>query len=109
MSDQVGNQNVGFLMTRLISSLSYIPGKLLSRQILFVCWEGVLDVLSVLLNGKSNCGITSSLAVMIRMEGAKEESMRAREAMCKCLDGLQKAAKLCCLLGTCSFYILDMV
>ena len=36
---------------------------------------------------------------MIRMEGAKEESMRARDAMCKCLDGLQKAAKLCCLLG----------
>ena len=36
---------------------------------------------------------------MIRMEGAKEESMRARDAMCKCLEGLQKAAKLCCLLG----------
>ena len=81
------------------SSILCILGKLLSKQILSTCWTGILDVLSVLLNGKSNCGITSSLAVMIRMEGAKEESMRARDAMCKCLEGLQKAAKLCCLLG----------
>lgn len=59
----------------------------------------MLDVLSVLLNGKSSCGISSSLALMIGTEGAKEESIRAREAIVMSLDGLQKAARLCCTLG----------
>ncbi|XP_060566710.1 brefeldin A-inhibited guanine nucleotide-exchange protein 3-like isoform X2 [Ruditapes philippinarum] len=36
---------------------------------------------------------------MIGTEGAKEESLRKREALCKCLEGLQTAAKLCCSLG----------
>lgn len=77
----------------------YSTGKKISKQILSTCWEGVLDVLSVLLNGKSSCGITSSLALMLGTEGAKEETMKAREAVCHSLDGLQKAAKLCCILG----------
>lgn len=92
-------QTVCLMHFKFFSLFSCLAGKLLSKQILWSCWEGILDVLSVLLNGKSNCGITSSLAVMMRMDGAKEESMRAREAMCKSLDGLQKAARLCCLLG----------
>ncbi|XP_069142688.1 brefeldin A-inhibited guanine nucleotide-exchange protein 3-like isoform X2 [Argopecten irradians] len=74
-------------------------GKRFSKRVLSRCWEGVLDVLSVLLNGKSSCGITSSLALMLGTEGAKEESLRAREAICMSLDGLQKAARLCCALG----------
>ncbi|CAE1139032.1 unnamed protein product [Acanthosepion pharaonis] len=78
---------------------SIAAGKKISKQILSTCWEGVLDVLSVLLNGKSSCGITSSLALMLGTEGAKEETMKAREAVCHSLDGLQKAAKLCCILG----------
>ncbi|XP_033740095.1 brefeldin A-inhibited guanine nucleotide-exchange protein 3-like isoform X2 [Pecten maximus] len=74
-------------------------GKRFSKRVLSRCWEGVLDVLSVLLNGKSSCGITSSLGLMLGTEGAKEESLRAREAICMSLDGLQKAARLCCALG----------
>ncbi|KAL5009933.1 hypothetical protein ScPMuIL_012238 [Solemya velum] len=74
-------------------------GKKLSKRILSLCWDGVLDVLSVLLNGKNSCGITSSLALLLGIEGAKEESMRAKDAICMSLDGLQKAARLCCTLG----------
>jgi len=36
---------------------------------------------------------------MLGTEGAKEESFRAREAICMSLEGLQKAARLCCMLG----------
>ncbi|XP_053390612.1 brefeldin A-inhibited guanine nucleotide-exchange protein 3-like, partial [Mercenaria mercenaria] len=74
-------------------------GKLLASEILSTCWDGILDVLSVLLNGKSAIGVTNTFAIMIGTEGAKEESLRKREALCKCLDGLQTAAKLCCSLG----------
>ena len=82
----------------IILILSF-AGKKFSRRVLSKCWEGVLDVLSVLLNGKNSCGITSSLALLLGTEGAKEESHRAREAICMSLDGLQKAARLCCTLG----------
>ncbi|KAK3577451.1 hypothetical protein CHS0354_032302 [Potamilus streckersoni] len=74
-------------------------GKKLARQILSSCWDGLLDILSVLLNGRSSCGITSSLALMLGTEGAREESYKAREAICTSLAGLQKAAQLCCNLG----------
>ena len=67
-----------------------------AHRIILVCWEGILDVLSVLIGGKSSCGITSSFALMFN---AKEESHRAREAICASLDGLQKAARLACILG----------
>ena len=70
-----------------------------TKRILTECWDGILDVLSVLLDGKSSCGISSSLALMLGTEGAKEESMRARDAICMSLDGLQKAARLACSLG----------
>lgn len=63
---------------------------------MLTCWDGILDVLSVLLNGKSACGITSNLAIMFN---AREESFRARAAICTSLDGLQKAAKLTSVLG----------
>ncbi|XP_041353818.1 brefeldin A-inhibited guanine nucleotide-exchange protein 3-like isoform X2 [Gigantopelta aegis] len=74
-------------------------GKKLSRHLLSACWYGVLDVLSVLLNGKSSCGINVSLGLMLGTEGAKEESIKARDAICLSLTGLQKAANLCCILG----------
>jgi len=77
----------------------FFSGKRFSRRILSRCWDSILDVLSVLLNGKNSCGITSSIALMLGTEGAKEESFRAREAICMSLEGLQKAARLCCLLG----------
>ena len=59
----------------------------------------MLDVLSVLLTGRGVGGVTNALAIIIGTDGAKEEGLRKREALCKCLDGLQKAAKLCCSLG----------
>ncbi len=63
---------------------------------LTVCWEGILDVLSVLVNGNSTCGITSSFALMFN---AKEESLKARDAICTSLNGLQLAARLSSILG----------
>ena len=66
------------------------------KRVLVVCWENILDVLSVLVSGKSQCGITGSLSLMFN---AKEESRRAREAICGSLESLQKAARLCCILG----------
>ena len=37
--------------------------KLLSKQIQSTCWTGILDVLSVLSNGKSNCRMTLLIQV----------------------------------------------
>ncbi|XP_061176274.1 brefeldin A-inhibited guanine nucleotide-exchange protein 3-like [Saccostrea echinata] len=74
-------------------------GRMFARHVLSKCWDSILDVLSVLLNGKSSCGISSSLGLLLGTEGAKEESLRAREAICTSLNGLQRAAKLCCALG----------
>ena len=76
-----------------------LPGMKLGRHLLSACWDSVLDVLSVLLNGKSSCGINVSLGLMLGTEGAKEESIKARDAICLSLTGLQSAANLCCNLG----------
>ncbi len=61
-----------------------------------VGWDGILDVLSVLFNGKSTCGISGSLATLL---AGKEEGRKAREAVCTSLDALQRAARLACVLG----------
>ena len=71
-------------------------GQKFARRLLLVCWDNILEVLSVLLNGSSSCGITSSLALLV---GGMEETQRARQAVCTSLDGLQKAARLSCILG----------
>ena len=75
----------------------HFSGMKFAHRIIMVCWDGIMDVLSVLIGGKSSCGITSSFALMFN---AKEESSRARDAICSSLDGLQKAARLACILGT---------
>ena len=67
---------------------------------LTTCWTGLLDILSVLVNGRSACGISSNFALMFN---AKEESRRARDAICNCLNSLRKAARLACVLGEISF------
>ncbi len=67
-----------------------------SRRVLHVCWDAILDVLSTVLNGKGAAGISNSLSLLI---AGKEESRRAKEIICSCLDGLQKAARLSCVLG----------
>nr|KAG5694874.1 hypothetical protein BaRGS_029491 [Batillaria attramentaria] len=48
--------------------------------------EGLLDVLSVLLEGKSSCGISFSLGLLLGTEGAREETQRARDAICLSLS-----------------------
>ena len=68
------------------------------RRVLTLCWDAVLDVLSVLTSGRSCCGITSSLAAAV-MFTAKDESRRVRQAICTSLSGLQKAARLSNELG----------
>lgn len=76
--------------------VAHLAGMKFARRIVQACWEGILDVLSVLLSGRSACGITSSISLLL---GGKEESRRAREAICTSLNGLQKAARLSCVLG----------
>ncbi|ESO87248.1 hypothetical protein LOTGIDRAFT_229359 [Lottia gigantea] len=96
-----GKENSGFIDIgqEKTGTQAVEAGKKLSKLILYVCYDDILDVLSVLLTGKSSCGSSSSLALLLGTEGAKEESMRARNAICLSLDGLRKAAKLCCMLG----------
>ena len=76
-----------------------VSGQTLARCILSNCWDCVLDVLSVLLEGKSSCGITFSLGLLLGTEGAREETQRGRDAICLSLSGLQTASRLCCMLG----------
>ena len=79
-----------------------LPGALLAQKILSVAWHGMLDVLSALTSGRGGGGawgggVSGSLAAL--MFNAKEESRRAREAICTSLEGLQRAARLSCILG----------
>jgi hypothetical protein len=67
-----------------------------ARRILTTCWDGILDILSVLITGRSACGVNGSLALMFN---AKEESRRARQAICTSLEGLKTAAMLSSTLG----------
>ncbi|XP_035228366.1 brefeldin A-inhibited guanine nucleotide-exchange protein 3-like [Stegodyphus dumicola] len=74
-------------------------GRKFSRRILTCCWETVLEVLSVLLNGTNSCGISSTIGFLLGTEGAKEEHRKTKDAIAESLDGLQRAAKLCNMLG----------
>jgi brefeldin A-inhibited guanine nucleotide-exchange protein 3 len=67
-----------------------------ARRILTTCWDGILDILSILISGRSACGVNGSLALMFN---AKEESRRARQAICTSLEGLKTAAMLSSVLG----------
>ncbi|GFR02809.1 brefeldin A-inhibited guanine nucleotide-exchange protein 3, partial [Trichonephila clavata] len=81
------------------SSPNIEAGRKFSRRILTCCWETVLEVLSVLLNGTNSCGISSTVGFLLGTEGAKEEHRRTKDAIAESLDGLQRAAKLCNNLG----------
>ncbi|XP_054716947.1 brefeldin A-inhibited guanine nucleotide-exchange protein 3-like [Uloborus diversus] len=74
-------------------------GRKFSRRILTCCWDTMLEVLSVLLNGTNSCGISSTIGFLLGTEGAKEEHRRTKDAIAENLDGLQRAAKLCNILG----------
>ncbi|GFX32652.1 brefeldin A-inhibited guanine nucleotide-exchange protein 3 [Trichonephila clavipes] len=81
------------------SSPNIEAGRKFSRRLLTCCWETVLEVLSVLLNGTNSCGISSTVGFLLGTEGAKEEHRRTKDAIAESLDGLQRAAKLCNNLG----------
>ena len=61
-----------------------------------MCWDGLLSVLSVLISGRNSCGVSGGLPMLFN---AREENRRVREAICGSLEGLQRAAELCCVLG----------
>lgn len=75
---------------------SLCAGKELSTRLLHTCWDSILDVLSVLVTGKGSSGISMSISLLFN---AKEETRKAREAICTSLEGLQRAAYLACILG----------
>ncbi|GFN83267.1 Brefeldin a-inhibited guanine nucleotide-exchange protein 3-like [Plakobranchus ocellatus] len=89
-------------------------GKSLAASVMSACWPEVLDILSVMLNDPSSVGGGSggssgggggsvlgrpSLALLLATDSAQEDVRRARSAICTSLNGLQRAAKLCCVLG----------
>ncbi|XP_059166369.1 brefeldin A-inhibited guanine nucleotide-exchange protein 3-like isoform X2 [Physella acuta] len=77
-------------------------GKLLSINVLSTCWQQILDILSVMLNeqvSSSGGGTRYSLALLLATDSAQEDVRKARSAICMSLNGLQRAAKLCCVLG----------
>jgi hypothetical protein len=81
--------------------LCYCPGVKLSRRVLSCCWDSMLTVLSAGLGDlRGQLGVTSSLALLLGSEVAREEHRRARDSIVASLDGLQKAACLSNILGT---------
>ncbi|KAH6929002.1 hypothetical protein HPB50_022379 [Hyalomma asiaticum] len=82
-----------------LALINLLTGMKFARHVLTACWDTMLEVLSVLLNGTNSCGIASSLGLLLGTDGAKEDHRKAREAVANCLDGLQCAAKLCNVLG----------
>jgi len=68
------------------------------RRVLLCNWEAMLDILSVLTNGRSCAGVSSSLAAAV-MFAARDDNRRVRQAICTSLAGLQKAARLSSALG----------
>ncbi|XP_077540240.1 brefeldin A-inhibited guanine nucleotide-exchange protein 3 isoform X1 [Haemaphysalis longicornis] len=104
-SDQLGSRQLSDYrrLERAATNIVFTPhmmaGMKFSRHVLTGCWDLMLEVLSVLLNGTNSCGVASSLGLLLGTDGAREEHRRAREAVANCLDGLQVAAKLCNVLG----------
>jgi brefeldin A-inhibited guanine nucleotide-exchange protein 3 len=80
--------------------LIYYAGVKLSRRVLSCCWDSMLSVLSAGLGDpRGQLGVTSSLALLLGSEGAREEHRRARDSIVASLEGLQKAARLSNILG----------
>ncbi|XP_037519750.1 LOW QUALITY PROTEIN: brefeldin A-inhibited guanine nucleotide-exchange protein 3-like [Rhipicephalus sanguineus] len=104
-SDQLGSRQLSDYrrLERAATNVVFTPhmlaGMKFARHVLTACWDTMLEVLSVLLNGTNSCGIASSLGLLLGTDGAKEDHRKAREAVANCLDGLQCAAKLCNVLG----------
>ena len=79
-----------------IEMLLCVLGVSFAKEILTVCWDGILDVLSSVLSERSSGDLSSSLSLMLN---AREETEKARQAICLSLEGLQRAARLTSILG----------
>ncbi|KAM7307069.1 brefeldin A-inhibited guanine nucleotide-exchange protein 3 [Ixodes scapularis] len=104
-SDQLGSRQLSDYrrLERASANVELTPSMLagmkFARRVLTTCWDTMLEVLCVLLNGTNSCGVASSLGLLLGTDGAKEDRRKAREAVADCLDGLQRAAKLYNVLG----------
>ncbi|XP_040062115.1 brefeldin A-inhibited guanine nucleotide-exchange protein 3 [Ixodes scapularis] len=104
-SDQLGSRQLSDYRrlerasTNVELTPSMLAGMKFARRVLTTCWDTMLEVLCVLLNGTNSCGVASSLGLLLGTDGAKEDRRKAREAVADCLDGLQRAAKLYNVLG----------
>lgn len=74
-------------------------GVAFARYILVGCWKNLIDTLSTPLTGRM-AGSSKGLAFILGAEGIKEQNQKERDAICMSLDGLRKAARLSCALGT---------
>jgi len=72
-------------------------GMKFARRVLLTTWDSVLEILSTPLE-TSTSGTTNGVAVMLGGE-SKRDHNRERDTICLSLDGLRRAARLCCTLG----------
>lgn len=70
-----------------------------ARYILVGCWKNLIDTLSTPLTGRM-AGSSKGLAFILGADGVKEQNQKERDAICMSLNGLRKAARLSCALGT---------
>lgn len=77
----------------------FLVGIAFARYILIGCWKNLVDTLSTPLTGRM-AGSSKGLAFILGAEGIKEQNQKERDAICMSLDGLRKAARLSCALGT---------
>lgn len=95
-----------FLTTNAIKSFSssnsnafLTPGVAFARYLLIGCWKNMIDTLSTPLTGRM-AGSSKGLAFILGAEGAKEQNQKEKDSICVSLDGLRRAARLSCALGT---------
>ncbi|CAH1227063.1 ARFGEF3 [Branchiostoma lanceolatum] len=109
--DGIGNRHIGGQMMHDATVSHVLPvqkdagneaavaaGQKLVHNILLTCWDSMVDVMAVPLSAKNSAGI-SNIALILGTEGAKEQNLKDRDAICMSLDGLRKAARLSCTLG----------
>ncbi|XP_078698608.1 brefeldin A-inhibited guanine nucleotide-exchange protein 3-like isoform X1 [Branchiostoma floridae x Branchiostoma belcheri] len=109
--DGMGNRHIGGQMVHDATVSHVLPvqkdagneaavaaGQKLVHNILLTCWDSMVDVMAVPLSAKNSAGI-SNIALILGTEGAKEQNLKDRDAICMSLDGLRKAARLSCTLG----------
>lgn len=85
--------------SRSSSNAFLTPGVAFARYLLIGCWKNLIDTLSTPLTGRM-AGSSKGLAFILGAEGAKEQNQKEKDSICVSLDGLRRAARLSCALGT---------